>query len=151
MKLARPKLSPSLTGGTVEVMIGDGELGSAYVHDEAAVNCHIAALHLTDVLIENVQLTGAHLSRIVGRDVIFRRCDLSSVSLDNGMLVRIEFVNCRMTGVDFSYTNIHDVTFRDCKLNSTIFNKADLRRVHFVDCSLDDVDFLAANCVDVEH
>lgn len=151
MKLARPKLSFDLIDSTVEAMIDDGELESAYVHDEVAVNCNVAALHLTDTLVENTQLTGGHLSRIVARDVIIRRCDLSSASLDNGTLVRVEFINCRMTSIDFSDTNIHDVTFRDCKLNNALFNKADLRRVSFVDCSLDGVDFLAANCVNVER
>lgn len=150
MKLAHPKVSSDLAEYAVVIMVDDGELESAYVHDEVAINCNIAALHLTDTVIENVQLTGAHFSRIVARDVIFRRCDLSSAALDNGMLVRVEFVNCRMAETDFSYTSIHDVTFRGCKLDKAIFHKANLRRVDFIDCSLENTDFYSATLVDVQ-
>lgn len=151
MKLARPKLSPNLEDTTVEVMIDDGELEAARVHDENGTNCNVAALQLIDVLIENVQFTGAHFSRIVARDVVAKQTDFSSAHLDNGMLVRIEFINCRMTGIDFSHTSIHDVTFKDCKLDKANFLKADLRRVEFIDCFLDGVDFTVAKCAAVEY
>ena len=129
----------------------DGELKSAWLQDEIAVNCNVSALQLIDSKIENVQFTGAHFSRIVARDVIFQRSDLSSASLDNGMLVRVEFINCRMTGVDFSRTNIHDVRFQDCQLDRAVFERADLRRVEFSNCSLGGIDFAAASCYDVER
>lgn len=151
MKLAQPKLSSDLEDSSVEVMMDNGELESAHVRDETAVNCNISALQLIDTLIENVQFTGAHFSRIVARDVVFRRVDFSSASLDNGMLVRVEFVNCRMTGIDLSRTDIHDVTFRDCQLDRAALVKSGLRRVAFVGCSLDGVDFSVASCVDVER
>lgn len=151
MKRAQPKLSANLVASTVETMVDDGELESAYLHDEVAVNCNVAALHLTDTLVENVQFTGGHFSRIVARDVVFRRCDLSSVSLDNGMLLRVEFINCRMTGVDLSRMSIHDVKFQDCRLDKADVAKADLRRVEFVGCSLETVDLTTANCADVSH
>jgi uncharacterized protein YjbI with pentapeptide repeats len=150
MKLAHPKLSTDLVEATVGVMADDGELESAYVHDEAALNCNIAALTLIDVLVEGVQLTGSHFSRITARDVVFRRTDLSSAYLDNGMLVRVEFNDCRMTAVDLSHTAIHDVTFKRCKLDKANFLKADLRRVEFIDCFLEGVDLTAANLVAVD-
>jgi uncharacterized protein YjbI with pentapeptide repeats len=150
MKLARPKLSTDLEDSSVEVMMDDGELESAHIRDEIAINCNVSALQLIDTLIENVQFTGAHFSRIVARDVVFCRVDFSSASLDNGMLVRAEFVNCRMTGIDFSRTDIHDVTFQDCRLDKAVFARADLRRVAFIGCSLEEVDFSAARCVGVE-
>ncbi|HEV7951828.1 MAG TPA: pentapeptide repeat-containing protein [Candidatus Saccharimonadales bacterium] len=151
MKIAHPKISATLEEYTVETMVDDGELESAVIQDEVAVNCNIAALQLIDARIENVQFTGAHFSRIVARDVSIRRSDFSSASLDNGMLVRVEFVNCRMTGIDLSYTAIHDVRFQDCQLDRAVFEKADLRRVEFEGCSLDGVDFSAARCVAVEY
>jgi uncharacterized protein YjbI with pentapeptide repeats len=151
MKLARPKLSTSLEDATVETMRGDGELETAYVRDEQAINCNIAALELIDVSLENVQFTGAHFSRIVARDMVARRVDLSSAHLDSGFLVRVEFINCRLSAVDFSYTSIHDVTFKDCQLDKAQFYKANLRRVAFIDCSLDGVDFSVAQLSDVTY
>lgn len=149
MKLARPKLSPNHEDVTVEMMADDGELEVARLHDENGTNCNVAALQLIDVLIENVQFTGAHFSRIVARDVVAKQADFSSAHLDNGMLVRVEFVNCRMSGVDFSHTSIHDVSFKDCKLDKANFYKADLRRVEFIGCNVQTGDLVVANQVDV--
>ena len=151
MKIATPKLSADLRRVTIETMVDDGELESMRLSEVVATNCNVAALQLIDVLIEDVQFTGAHFSRIVGRDVIARRIDFSSAYLDNGMLVRVEFINCRMTGIDFSRTNIHDVVFRSCKLDNAIFLRADLRRVAFIDCSLQGVDLSVAHCTAVER
>jgi uncharacterized protein YjbI with pentapeptide repeats len=150
MKLAGPKISINPEDVTVAAMVDDGELESVRLHDEIAVNCNVAALQLIDVVIEKVQFTGAHFSRIVARDLLARQVDFSSAHLDNGLLVRVEFVNCRMSEVDFSQTNIHDVSFKDCKLNGAIFHKADLRRVEFIDCDLSDVDFSMARRIDVK-
>lgn len=132
-------------------MVADGELKSAQLEGETAINCNVAALQLIDTVIENVQFTGAQFSRMIARDVIFRQTDLSSAYIDNGMLVRVEFINCRMSGIDFSNTSIHDVCFRDCKLDRANFLKADLRRVEFIDCLLDGVDFTATRCIAVEY
>jgi uncharacterized protein YjbI with pentapeptide repeats len=151
MKLACPKLPTTFEDETVATMTDDGELTAARVCDEVAVNCNIAALQLIGVVIEGVQFTGAHFSRIVARDTQFRRTDFSSAYLDNGMLVRIEFINCRLTGIDLSQTSIHDVTFRDCQLDKAVFTKADLRRVAFMGCSLDGVDLSVAKCTDVYY
>jgi uncharacterized protein YjbI with pentapeptide repeats len=150
MKLAHPNLSALLVDTALEVMADDGEVESAYVHDEAAINCNIVALQVIDSKLESVQLIGAHLSRLVCRDVVLRRCDFSSASLDNGMLVRVEFVNCRLVGTDFSRTNLHDVRFKDCKLDGALFAGADLRRVTFDNCSLEGVDLTRATRYQVE-
>ena len=149
MKLARPKLSTDLEAVTLEIMIDDGGLETAQLHGENGTNCNVAALQLIDVLIEGVQFTGAHFSRIIARDVVFKQVDFSSAHLDNGMLVRVEFINCRMTGIDFSYTSIHDVTFKDCKLDKANFHKADLRRVEFIGCNVQAGDLVGVNQVGV--
>lgn len=149
MKLARPKLSTDLEDVTLEIMIDDGELEAARLHGENGTNCNVAALHLIDALAEGVQFTGAHFSRIIARDVVFKQVDFSSAHLDNGMLVRVEFINCRMTGTDFSYTSIHDVTFKDCKLDKANFYKADLRRVEFIGCNVQAGDLVGVNQVGV--
>lgn len=151
MKLAHPKISIDLESSTVETMVDDGELESVRLEGETAINCNVTALQLIDTVIDDVQFTGAHFSRIVARDVIFKRSDFSSASLDNGMLVRVEFINCRMTGIDFSRSNIHDVTFKDCQLDKADFTKASLRRVAFNNCSLIEVDFTSASMTDVER
>lgn len=149
MKLAHPKLSPDHDEVDLETMVDDGELETARLHDENGTNCNITALQLIDVLIESVQFTGVHFSRIVARDVVFRQVDFSYAHLDNGMLVRVEFVNCRMTNIDFSHTSVHDVVFKDCKLDQANFHKADLRRVGFINCTIQADDLVVANQVDV--
>ena len=150
MKLARPKLTDDLEESTIEQMVDDGELESARIVGEIARNCNVVDLRLIDVSIEEVQMPGSQFSRILARDTVIRRTDLSSASLDNGMLVRVEFINCRMTSIDFSHTAIHDVTFLDCQLEGAVFVKADLRRVNFVGCALGGVDFSTAHCIEVD-
>jgi uncharacterized protein YjbI with pentapeptide repeats len=151
MKLARPKLSTNLEHASLEMMMDDGELEAARLHGETGTNCNIAALQLIDVLIEDVQFTGAQFSRIVARDVVLRQTDLSLSALDNGTLVRVEFVSCRMSKANLSRTTIHDVTFRDCKMDGVNFTKSDMRRVVFKDCVLDGADFTGAALVDIER
>jgi uncharacterized protein YjbI with pentapeptide repeats len=151
MKLACPKLSTDLEYASLEMMIDDGELESVRLHGENGTNCNIAALQLIDVLIEDVQFTGAQFSRIVARDVVFRKTDLSLSALDNGALVRVEFVSCRMSKADLSRTTIHDVTFRDCKMDGVNFTKSDMRRAVFKNSVLDGADFTGAALVDIER
>ncbi|HET8884197.1 MAG TPA: pentapeptide repeat-containing protein [Candidatus Saccharimonadales bacterium] len=150
MKIAAPKLPVQLDDSTVAVMMNDGELEEVRLHDEEATNCNVAALDLNSVLIEKVQFIGAHFSRVTMRDVLARAGDFSSAHLDNGMVVRVEFVNCRMTGVDFSRTSLHDVVFRGCKLDMANFRFSDLRRVQFIDCTLVETDFMNAKLASVE-
>jgi uncharacterized protein YjbI with pentapeptide repeats len=150
MKLAAPRLPAHLEVSSITTMVNDGELEAVRLEDEDAVNCNVAALDLSEVVIDKVQLTGAHFGRVTMRDVSLRSTDLSSAHLENGMLVRTEFVNCRMTGVDFSQTSLHDVTFRGCKLDLANFRQADLRRVHMIDCTLLETDFTNATLSSVE-
>lgn len=152
MKLAQPRLLPQLDDRSIAVMASDGELENARLQNEEAINCNVAALDLSSVVIEKVQFTGAHFSRVTMRDVRTTQTDFSSAHLDNGMLVRAEFVNCRMTGVDFSRTSLHDVVFRGCKLDLANFRFSDLRRVAFIDCTLSETDFMNAKltCADYQ-
>lgn len=150
MKIAKPQLPAHLEDSTIAVMAQDGELEEVRLHDEDGTNCNIAGLSLSGVLTEKVFLTGAHLSRVTVRDLIAKQTDFSSASLDNGVIVRAEFLNCRMTGVDFSQTSLHDVVFRGCKLDLANFRQADLRRVQFVDCTLVETDFGSAKLTSVD-
>ena len=150
MKIAKPQLPAQLDDGTLALMVQDGELEEMRLYDEDGTNCNVAGLSLSSVLSEKVFLTGAHLSRVTVRDLIAKQTDFSSASLDNGLIVRAEFLNCRMTGVDFSQTNLHDVVFRGCKLDLANFRQTDVRRVQFVDCSLVETDFGGAKLTNVE-
>lgn len=150
MKLAQPQLPPQLDERSIIGMVDDGELENARLQNEEAINCNVAALDLSSVVIEKVQFTGAHFSRVTIRDVRAIHADFSSVHMDNGMIVRAEFINCRMTGVDFSRTSVHDVVFRGCKLDMANFRFSDLRRVEFIDCTLTEADFMNAKLSNVE-
>jgi uncharacterized protein YjbI with pentapeptide repeats len=150
MKIAKPQLPPQLDDSTITLMAQDGELEEVRLYDQDGTNCNVAGLSLSSVVMEKVFLTGAHLGRVTVRDLTAKQTDFSSASLDNGLIVRAEFLNCRMTGVDFSQTNLHDVVFRGCKLDLANFRQADLRRVQFVDCSLVEADFGAARLTYVE-
>ena len=150
MKLALPKLPTLLDDSSIVMMVNDGELENGRLQNETAVNCNVAALDLSSVAIEKVQFTGAQFSRVTMRDVRASHADFSSAHLDNGMIVRAEFMNCRMTGVDFSRTSLHDVVFRGCKLDLANFRFSDLRRVEFIDCTLNETDFMNAKLAYVE-
>ncbi len=150
MKIAKPQLPAQLDNSTVALMAQDGELEEVLLYDEDGTNCNVAGLSLSSVMAEKVFLTGAHLSRVTVRDFVAKQTDFSSASLDNGLIVRAEFLNCRMTGVDFSQTNLHDVVFRGCKLDLANFRQTDLRRVQFVDCTLVETDFGGAKLTNVE-
>lgn len=150
MKIAKPQLPTQLEDSTVALMVQDGELEEMKLHDEDGTNCNVAGLSLSSVMTEKVFLTGAHLSRVTVRDLVAKQTDFSSASLDNGLIVRAEFLNCRMMGVDFSQTNLHDVVFRGCKLDLANFRQTDLRRVQFVDCTLVETDFGSAKLTYVE-
>lgn len=150
MKIAKPQLPTQPEDSTLELMAQDGELEEARLYDQDGTNCNVAGLSLSSVLMEKVFLTGAHLGRVTVRDLAAKQTDFSSASLDNGLIVRAEFLNCRMTGVDFSQTNLHDVVFRGCKLDLANFRQADLRRVRFIDCTLVEADFGSARLSYVE-
>lgn len=151
MKRASLKLPVQLDDSSVTVMVNDGELENVRLQNEAAVNCNVAALDLSSVVIEKVQFTGAHFSRVTMRDVRADHSDFSSAHLDNGMIVRAEFINCRMTGIDFSRTSLHDVVFRGCKLDLANFRFSDLRRVEFIDCTFNETDFMNAKLAYVDY
>lgn len=150
MKIAKPQLLAQLDDSTIARMVDDGELEEARLHDEDGTNCAISGLDISGVVTEKVVFIGAHFSRVVVRDLSAKQTDWSSASLDNGQVVRAEFVNCRMTGTDFSETSLHDVVFRGCKLDLANFRRANLRRVQFVDCTLSETDFGSATLNSVE-
>lgn len=150
MKIAPPKLSSQLAQADLTEMIDDAELESAQLVDIDAVNCNIPALDLNDALLEKMQFTGSHFSRITMRDVVAKQTDFSSASLDSGSIVRVQFTNCRMMGVDFNRTSLHDVVFRSCKLDLANFRQADLRRVQFIDCTLVETDFGGSTLTSIE-
>lgn len=149
MKIARPKVPVQLEDATLEMMIRDGELEDAQLRVIEAVNCNVAGLELSSVVLEKVTLTGSHLTRLTARDVRARQSDFTAAHLGNGTLVRVEFVDCRMTGVDFNQASLHDVVFRGCKLDMANFRQADVRRVQFIDCILFETDFINATLTDV--
>lgn len=150
MKIARPRLPAQPDKVSLTAMLNDGELEDGRLEGIEAVNSNIAGLELSAVVMDKVTLTGSHLSRLVARDVRLSQVDLTAAHVDNGAVVRGEFVNCRLTGTDFSQTRLHDVLFRSCKVDMANFRRADLRRVQFVDCILQDADFMNATLTDVE-
>ena len=131
-------------------MVDDGQLEEVRLEADQAVNCNVPALDLNSVLLEKVQFTGSQFSRVTMRDVVAKQTDVSSASLDNGSIVRTEFVSCRMMGVDFGRTSLHDVVFRGCKLDLANFRQTDLRRVQFIDCTLVEADFGGATITNVQ-
>lgn len=149
MKLAAPQLPAILDLSTVAAMVRDGALEDAHLENEDAVNTNCAALKLSGVRIDKVQIIGAHFERINARDVAVTQSDFSGTSLSNGDCTRVTFTNCRMTGLDTNKASLHDVAFHGCKLDLANFRYSDLRRVQFIDCTLIETDFLGATLRDV--
>lgn len=84
-------------------------------------------------VMENVQLSGAHVGAIVWRDVRLTGCDLANVLAHRITLVRVEFIGCRLTGFRTSALDWRDVLVEDCdlayaQLQGGLFRACEFRR-----------------------
>jgi len=99
-----------------------------------------------DVLIErcriaNAAFIGSGLPRLRLIDVVVENVDLSGADLDASSLSRVEFRNCRMSGVIFTRCRFADVTVTDCRLDRANLRMSEFRFVTFEDVDLSGGEF----------
>ena len=100
---------------------------------------------LTELRWANGRLPGRHFQRLRCRNVVFDRCDLSGVVLEDSTLKRVEFHDCRMSGLVLAgSTLLEDVLFAGCKLNLANARMVRGRRVEFLGSDLGEADLYAA-------
>ncbi len=104
---------------------------------------------LEELRLEGASLAGGRHRGITIRDCELRACDLSTLSVREGRLLRCVVSGCRATGLDWPEGAVRDVTFRDCQLDLGSFRFSALQRVVFVGCVLREADFAETRCESV--
>lgn len=62
-------------------------------------------------------------------NVRFEDCDLANVDFSEGILHRVEFINCKLVGMNLSQATLRDVTFEDCSGRYASMSFANCKRV----------------------
>lgn len=105
----------------------------------------LADVDLTDLRWTRGFLGARHFRLLRCRNVVFDRCDLSGVVLEDSTLKRVEFHDCRMSGMVFAgSTLLEDVLFTGCKLNLANLRMVRGKRLEFVSSDLGEADLYGA-------
>lgn len=140
---APPRLPSSLTAEQDRGRIEDGaELAHREIAGAAWVDMRLAAIHATEVVFRDADLTGSVFVDPVFRDIVFKHPKLANATIRGGMLTRILIEGGRLTGLEVVETEIRDAVWRACGADMATFRHARLERVTFEDCSLREADFM---------
>jgi hypothetical protein len=90
-------------------------------------------------------LTGATLDRLRLTDVVIEDGELSGAMLDEAILTRVEVRGCRMSGLVLSRAKLWDVVFVRCRMDEASFRMVKAERVVFDECDLRRADFYDAS------
>jgi uncharacterized protein YjbI with pentapeptide repeats len=94
--------------------------------------------------IEDARFVAAALHRMRLTDVVIENTDLSGADMDESVLTRVVFKDCRMSGVILSRCSLRDVLIVDCRLDDASFRMGEAKAVCFEDVDLRRGDFYAA-------
>jgi len=141
-----PKLPrvPGRLATVNEQSLDDGALVS-----DALLTGDFTRLEFEDVVFErcrvsNAAFTGSALHRLRLTDVIVENSDLSGADFDESSFTRVGFRDCRMSGVMLTRSKLQDVTVTDCRLEQANLRMMEARTVMFEDVDLRESDFYAA-------
>jgi uncharacterized protein YjbI with pentapeptide repeats len=123
------------------------------VVSEVALGGDFAELALEEVAIErcrvsHVAFTGSELHRFRLTDVVMENVELSGVDLDESSFDRVAFRDCRMSGVILTRCTFTDVTFVDCRLDQANLRMSRAKVMAFDGVNLRQGDFYGAT---LEH
>jgi uncharacterized protein YjbI with pentapeptide repeats len=104
----------------------------------------IDGLHMTDVLVEDCELSGVMMPAASLRRVEFRRCRMSGLSAPNLRAHHVRYTDCRADGVSFRMSAWETSQFSAVNLGDADFLGSKLAGVHFLDCDLTGADFSKA-------
>jgi uncharacterized protein YjbI with pentapeptide repeats len=100
---------------------------------------------VTDVVIENVDLSGADLDESSFTRVVFRDCRMSGVILSQCSFSDVLITDCRLDDASFRMTRAKVVSFDDVDLRRGDFYAAQLEGTRFFDCNLTGAEFSKAS------
>jgi uncharacterized protein YjbI with pentapeptide repeats len=136
-----------------DIVLG-GDFGGQQYEDVVFERCRIAnaaftgsqlhLLHLTDVVVENADLSGADLDESSFNRVQFRHCRMSAVTLTRCRLVDVSITDCRLDHPNLRMSHAKSVTFEDVDLSNGDFYAAVLENTKFFDCNLTASEFSKA-------
>jgi uncharacterized protein YjbI with pentapeptide repeats len=138
-----PRLPEALTA------LPPSELGDEDPLSESIATGDFTGYAHEDLTIErsrivNARFVAAAMPRLRLTDVVVENVDLSGADLDDSVFDRVVFRDCRMSGVILSRCNFTDVLVTDCRLDDASFRMAEADSVHFEDVDLRQSDFYAA-------
>jgi len=125
-----------LGGDFVDQQREDLRVEGSRITNAALTGSVLHRLHLTDVVVENVDLSGADLDESSFQRVRFRDCRLSAVVLTRCRLVDVTFTDCRLDQANARMSVAASVTFEDVDLREADFYGAVLEHTDFFDCDL---------------
>lgn len=91
--------------------------------------------------ISNAAFTGSQFHRLRLTDVVVENVDLSGADLDESLLNRVHFRDCRMSAVILTRCRLSDVTVTDCRLDQVNLRMAEAKSVMFENVDLREGDF----------
>lgn len=149
MKIAAPKLPPSLDDITVDVLQTDDIYEAVRIRKLVAPAARAFNVSFDECELHKPLLQSAMLEKLQLRDVRFMGGDCTAVNSSDGGVLRVRFDDVRMTGFDASRSKYKDVTFANCKLDMANFRFAKLTNIRFENCNLTDCDFQSAELTNV--
>jgi uncharacterized protein YjbI with pentapeptide repeats len=119
------------------------------VSNAAFTGSKLHRLRLTDVVVENADLSGADLDESSFSRVQFRDCRMSAVILTRCRLVDVVITDCRLDQANLRMSKTKSVTFEDVDLSEGDFYAAVLDNSRFFDCNLTASEFTKASLEEV--
>ena len=115
----------------------DGEISGYHFKNLDLSGYDFTGMRFSMVLLENCRLVGAFLDKASFLDVVFKHCDLSNVSLNEGYFNRCSWQACKWLGAGFLEARLQQLTVEACNLQYANFDEASLSDVAITesDCS----------------
>ncbi len=127
-----------------ELVLRDLEIERSHLVGARFTGSDLCRARLTDVLIENSDLSGADLDQAALTRVEIRDCKLSGLVLTRCLLRDVLVTDCRLDGANFRMTTAHRVAFEHADLHAADFSAANLTETRFFDCDLAEAQFSRA-------
>jgi uncharacterized protein YjbI with pentapeptide repeats len=99
---------------------------------------------MTDVVVDDVDFSGADLEDAVMTRVTFANCRFSGVLVPRARLRDVSFVGCRLDGVNLRMVNTERILFENVDLHDADLLSGEFLAARFFDCNLDAAQFSQA-------
>jgi uncharacterized protein YjbI with pentapeptide repeats len=119
----------------------DLELRRSRLFRSALTSCRMHRMHLTDVLVEGCDWSGADLEEATLTRVHFRDCRMSALSVARSSLRDVLFSDCRIDDANLRMCDLERVTFDCDDLRSADFSGTTFKNARLFDCNLTGADF----------